>query len=80
MDNYTQNIASITEEWILERMQYLGLKRKNLTQDLGLDSQYLSLLFTQKDNPRKIHLSKPMKALFYYYFKIKEIEIPQKKY
>lgn len=68
MNNYTLNIDPITEEWILDKMKELGLKRKHLTEDLGLDSVYLSLLFAKADNPRKIQLSKPMKGLFYYYF------------
>lgn len=72
MDIFTLNIEPITEEWIVQKMQELGLKRKHLTADLGLDSVYLSLLFADKSNPRKINLSKPMKALFYYYFKFAE--------
>lgn len=70
--NIIEFIESITEEWITTKMQELGLKRKNLTHDIGLDSSYLSLLFAKEENSRKIHLSKPMKALFYYYFKTKE--------
>ena len=55
-------IETITEEWILSQMEELGLKRKDLKQDIGLDTVY---------NPRKIHLSKTTKAMFYYYFEWK---------
>ena len=43
-------------------------------QELGLDKSYLSLLFAKADNPRKIHLTKAMKGLFYYYFRTKDLE------
>ena len=64
-------IETITEEWILSQMEELGLKRKDLKQDIGLDTVYLSLFFAKEDNPRKIHLSKTTKAMFYYYFEWK---------
>ena len=38
-------IETITEEWILSQMEELGLKRKDLKQDIGLDTVYLSLFF-----------------------------------
>lgn len=67
-------IEKVSEAWILEQMQAHGIKRKNFTNDLGLDRSYLSLLFADENNPRKIHLSKPMKAMFYLYFENLELK------
>lgn len=72
MDYFQLNIEPITDEWVLSKMKELGIKRKDLTRELGLDRSYLSLLFAKADNPRKIHLTKATKGLFYYYFKDKE--------
>lgn len=61
-------IESITIQWIQEKMNELGLKRKDLTKDLLLDRSYLSRLFTDDNSPHKIQLTKQTKAMFYYYF------------
>jgi len=65
---YSPDLRIITQEWIFAKMDEFGIKRKDLSKQLSLDSSYLSLLFADKSNPRKINLSKPMKALFFYYF------------
>jgi len=65
---YSPNLKEITQEWIYAKMDEFGIKRKDLAKQLSLDSSYLSLLFADKSNPRKINFSKPMKALFFYYF------------
>lgn len=70
-------IEQVSDAWIKAQMQLYRLKRKDLTNEIGLDKSYLSLLFTKADNPRKIHLTKAMKGLFYYYFRCKELEATQ---
>lgn len=65
---FSLDVSKIDTEWILEQMKAYNIKRSDLTKQLALETSYLSLLFAEKDNPRKINLSKPMKALFYYYF------------
>jgi|GEM_PF-645403 len=65
---YNLQLSDITEEWIFAKMDELGIKRKDLIKQLGVDSSYLSLLFADKSNPRKINLTRSMKATFYYYF------------
>ena len=72
---YITKIEPITEEWILAQMKDLGLKRKDLMEDLGFSKNYMSLLFAKTDNPRKIHLSKQVKALFFYYFEYKKSQL-----
>jgi len=72
--DYTEIEQVVFDEWIIAKMQEFGLKRKDLTQELGLDKSYLSLLFAKADNPRKIHLTKAMKGLLYYYFRTKDLE------
>ena len=75
MDNFfLREIESITDDWVIFQMKKHNIKRKDLTQELGLDKSYLSLLFAKADNPRKIHLTKAMKGLFYYYFRTKDVE------
>ena len=65
---FSLDVLEITMQWIEERMEEFGIKRNDLIKQLALDKSYLSLLFASEDNPRKIQLSRPMKALFYYYF------------
>lgn len=69
-----EKISGITTEWINDKMHEYGLKRKDLTAEIGIDKSYLSLLFAKPENPRKIQLSKPMKAMFFYYFLSKELK------
>jgi len=65
---YSLRLDDITEDWILGKMEELGIRRKDLIKQLGADSSYLSLLFADPSNPRKINLTRSMKATFYYYF------------
>ncbi|VDH04943.1 hypothetical protein [Bergeyella zoohelcum] len=69
-----EKISGVTTEWINGKMHEYGLKRKDLTAEIGIDKSYLSLLFAKPENPRKIQLSKPMKAMFFYYFLSKELK------
>src|SRR5690606_9868863 len=66
---YAPDFDSITDDWILAQMETYGIKRNDLVHQMGLEKSYISLLFAPAENPRKINLSKPMKAAFYYYFK-----------
>jgi len=65
---YNLQLNEITEEWIFAKMDEFGIKRKDLIKQLGMDKSYLSLLFADKSNPRKINLTRSTKAIFYYYF------------
>jgi len=65
---FSINVEEITEDWIRERMDAFGIKRGDLVKQMALDRSYLSLLFADQSNIRKIGLSKPMKAAFFYYF------------
>lgn len=69
-----EKISGVTTEWINDKMHEYRLKRKDLTAEIGIDKSYLSLLFAKPENPRKIQLSKPMKAMFFYYFLSKELK------
>jgi len=70
---YNLQLSDITEEWILDKMDELGIKRNDLIKQLGMDKSYLSLLFADKSNPRKINLTRSTKAIFYYYFQTYEL-------
>lgn len=65
---FSLDVSSIDEKWIEEKMNEFGIKRNDLIKQLALDKSYISLLFADENNSRKINLSKPMKAMFYYYF------------
>jgi hypothetical protein len=56
----------VTAEWIRNKMTETGTKLKDMAVDTGVDYSYLSSL-TNGSDP----LSQPIKALFYYYFKLK---------
>ena len=57
------DLDAVTPDWIEEQMREYGLKRKDLMRQLALDpssiSQYLS---------GKRGMTKPVRAMFYYYF------------
>lgn len=72
-DTILTEINQIDEAWILSKMKELGLKRKHLRDEIGLSANYMSLLFADKDNPRKIGLSIQTRAMFYYYLRFKEM-------
>ena len=65
---FSLDVSSIDEEWIENKMLEFGIKRNDLVKQLALDKSYISLLFADETNERKVNLSKPMKAMFYYYF------------
>lgn len=65
---YSLQVDEIDETWIENKMIEFGIKRNDLVKQLALDKSYISLLFADESNNRKIHLSKPMKATFFYYF------------
>ncbi len=65
---FSLDVSIIDEKWIENKMEEYGIKRNDLIKQLALDKSYISLLFADENSPRKINLSKPMKAMFYYYF------------
>lgn len=65
---FSLDVSKIDVDWINERMNEFGIKRNDLIKQLALDKSYISLLFADENNSRKVNLSKPMKAMFYYYF------------
>lgn len=65
---FSLNVSDINIQWIEQRMDEFGLNRKDLIKQLALDKSYISLLFAEPTNKRKVSLSKPMKATFFYYF------------
>lgn len=65
---FSIDVDHITVDWIKEKMIEFGIKRNDLIGQLALDKSYVSLLFADESNKRKINLSKPMKATFFYYF------------
>ncbi|WP_227411508.1 hypothetical protein [Cruoricaptor ignavus] len=67
-DVFSLDVSQIDEKWILDKMDEFGIKRNDLIKQLALTKSYISLLFADDDNPRKIHLSRQTKAMFYYYF------------
>lgn len=58
----------VTIEWIQERMGQFGIHRKDLIKQLAIDKSYISKLFSGD-----INLSRPMRALFHYYFMTYEL-------
>jgi len=72
--------SEISREWILGKMDELGIKRNDLVKQLGLDKAYLSLLLSEKQGGRKVNFSRAMKATFYYYFLSYEISREFKEY
>jgi hypothetical protein len=65
---FSLQVDDITEEWIEAKMIEFGIKRNDLVKQLAITKDYLSLIFANPENKRKVHLSKPMKATFFYYF------------
>lgn len=65
---FSLGVEDITIDWIEAKMLEFGIKRNDFVNQLALTKSYISLLFTNKNNDRKINLSKPMKAMFFYYF------------
>lgn len=60
---FTLNVEDITVNWIEDKMQEFGIKRKDLEKQLAIDKSSLSLIMSGNRE-----LSKPMRATFFYYF------------
>lgn len=60
---FSLNVHDINIDWIKNKMEIYGIKRKDLIKQLAMDKTYVSRLFS-----KNIELSNPMKASFYYYF------------
>ncbi|SDQ22643.1 hypothetical protein [Flagellimonas zhangzhouensis] len=65
---HSLDVNGIDLGWIVDKMKDLGIKRKDLVKQTGLDKTYLSRLFSGQ-----IGLSTPMRALFHYYFQTYEL-------
>jgi antitoxin component HigA of HigAB toxin-antitoxin module len=59
-----RDIEAINIDWIIEKMEKLNLKQKDLGSHLGIDKSSLSLIFGEQRE-----LTKWQKACFYYFFK-----------
>lgn len=62
-----RDIESINMDWIVNKMEKLNLKQKDLGSHLGIDKSSLSLIFGEQRE-----LTKWQKACFYYFFKYYE--------
>lgn len=62
--------SSVTPEWIRHKMTENGIKLKHLADETGLDYTYLSSV-----SNGKVELSQQMKALLFYYFRCKQLEL-----
>ncbi len=60
---YSLDVNEIDISWIESRMDEFGVQRKDLIKQLAIDKSSLSLILSGKRE-----LSKPMRALFFYYF------------
>lgn len=60
---FSLDVGEITLDWIQERMEEFGIKRKDLIKQLAIDKASLSLYLNEK-RP----MDKSQKAAFYYYF------------
>ncbi|GAB2553287.1 hypothetical protein [Amycolatopsis magusensis] len=65
---YAPDLDSVTSGWIEGRMLELGLKRKDVMKQMGIDKATLSEMFSGRKNLTKFH-----KAAFYYYLLTYEI-------
>ncbi|MAO15935.1 MAG: hypothetical protein CMH44_03520 [Muricauda sp.] len=65
---HSLDVNGIDLDWIVDKMKDLGIKRKDLIKQTGLDKTYLSRLFSEQ-----IGLSTPMRALFHFYFQTYEL-------
>ena len=60
---YGLDVSTITLEWIKERMEEFGIKRKDLMRQLAIDESSLSLLLKGERKMNKL-----VKSAFFYYF------------
>lgn len=65
---FSLQVDNIDISWILDKMREFGINRKDLIKQLAIDKSSLSLILSGKRE-----LSKPMRALFYYYFMTYEL-------
>ncbi|TRX33728.1 hypothetical protein FNW52_14975 [Flavobacterium sp. ZT3R18] len=65
---YNLDVATVTIDWIEEKMKEYGIKRNDLIKQLAIDKSNLSLILSSNKE-----LTKPMRALFFYYFLSYEI-------
>ncbi|MCZ8198200.1 MAG: hypothetical protein O9267_11395 [Flavobacterium sp.] len=65
---YSLDVSKLTIEWIIEKMKEFGIKRNDLVKQLAIEKEYITKLFPNKLGETKTGLTRPMKALFYYYF------------
>ena len=55
----------------VELQKYFGLKYGDMTEDLGLQKEYINQLFYRIRKGMAPGLTKPQRALFWYYFNYK---------
>ncbi len=60
---HSLDVSGIDLDWVHQRMEEFGVKRKDLVQQLAIDKSSLSLILSGKRD-----MSKSMKATFFYYF------------
>ena len=60
---FSLDLTSISQTWLLKKMNEFGLSRKDLIKQLGLTKEDLQNLFSK--NPK---ISNPTKAALFYYF------------
>lgn len=65
---YSLDVDDIDLSWIERKMDELGIKRNDLIKQLAIDKSSLSLILSGKRE-----LSKPTRAMFYYYFLVFEL-------
>lgn len=67
-------VEQVDVKWIREKMKVTGTSLKQLADDTGLDKSNLSTILNEN-----VPLSQVMKVVFYYYFRVKELEAPPAK-
>jgi hypothetical protein len=65
---YSFQANDVTLEWIEAKMDEFGLNRKDLVKQLAFNKDWLSLIFAKKEP-----LTPVIKAAFYYYFLVYEL-------
>lgn len=65
---FSLDLSVVTPEWVNSKMKEIGLNRNDLVAQTALDASSISLILSGE---RK--MSKSVKALFYYYFLMYEL-------
>jgi len=65
---YSINVDKVTIEWINDKLNEFGIKNNDLVKQLTIDKATLTLYLSSNKE-----LTKPIKALFFYYFLTYEI-------